>query len=287
MDPLITAWTGQLAAAEHPGGGWGYGARMAWTEPTALAILALGAQSEAGRRGVAWLRGAARSDGGYAPQPAIAQSAWVTSLALLALHCAEDAAAADRARAWLLRQTGHESALAERLRRWLRGGAAPELDFAGWPWVGHTAGWAVPTALALTALRATAPAHDPACERLAEGRAFLLARAAQAGGWNHGSIRVFGIEGEAYPETTGCVLLGLRGTRSRAVALALERARSWAREPRPALGWAWLRLGLLAHGIEDGLQAPSAPPANPAELALALIARHATPQSSVLFGSAG
>jgi hypothetical protein len=287
MECAATIWVDSLVQAQHADGGWGYGALSSWTEPTALAVLALGVDAPGARRGVDWLRCVARDDGGCAPHPTVTESSWVTALALLAQHASGNRAAAVRARGWLLRQAGRETSLVERWRRWLHGEQSPELALEGWPWLPSTAGWAVPTALTLAALRLTTSLDDSeARRRVRAGRAFLLSRAAKTGGWNHGSIRVFDIEGAAYPETTGCALIGLRGVRAPAVGLAVARARVWLAEARSAESWAWLRLGLLAQGIDMEPRVPPIAPSNPAETALALIATRAATASSALWSNA-
>ena len=77
-----------LVSAQSEDGGWPFhpGA-TSWTEPTALAILALGALQlgEPCLRGQQWLIRQQRSDGGWSPTANVAESTWVTSLALLAL----------------------------------------------------------------------------------------------------------------------------------------------------------------------------------------------------------
>ena len=284
MEYAAGSWEQTLVAAQHADGGWGYGASGSWTEPTALAVLALGASSNEGRRGIDWLTRVQRADGGTAPHASVAESSWVTALALLVDHSTGGAGRAGGARAWLLEQAGRETTLAERWRRWLHGTTSPELDLQGWPWYPSTAGWAAPTAVTLAALKlSTGSADAEAVRRMGAGRAFLLSRAASKGGWNHGSIRVFDIEGAAYPETTGCALVGLRGERGPAIELAIERSRVWIGQARSAPSWAWLRLGLLAHGIDAGPKEPGVAPANPAETALALLARRATPAESALW----
>ena len=85
-----------IAARQQRDGGWGYGGEP-WTEPTALALLALNTRPEehapSVRAGIEWLRRARRPDGGWPPNPRVDQSVtWATSLALLALTGATGAA---------------------------------------------------------------------------------------------------------------------------------------------------------------------------------------------------
>src|SRR5438105_7360766 len=72
-----------LVQAQNSDGGWPYRKGTSWTEPTVLAILALGNDNPASSRGLAWLRGGQRSDGGWPPQAGVEQATWVTSLVAL------------------------------------------------------------------------------------------------------------------------------------------------------------------------------------------------------------
>ena len=73
----------KLLAYQNADGGWGYGKGSSWTEPTALALLALPIRSEARAQASSWLRKMQNPDGGWPPQPSVAESTWVTSLAVL------------------------------------------------------------------------------------------------------------------------------------------------------------------------------------------------------------
>src|SRR5579875_1585598 len=86
----------QLLLAQNRDGGWSYGRGSSWTEPTAFALLALRAHQVRDRSvnlGLEWLRRTQRADGGWAPQPGVDTSTWVTSVASLALSDCESAAA--------------------------------------------------------------------------------------------------------------------------------------------------------------------------------------------------
>src|SRR4051812_14447145 len=78
----------RLLEAQNADGGWGYQDGSSWTEPTALALLALEAQQIKGsvsERARAWLHQKQRIDGGWPPGPSVNTSSWVTTLVLLAL----------------------------------------------------------------------------------------------------------------------------------------------------------------------------------------------------------
>jgi hypothetical protein len=244
-----------IASRQLPDGGWGYG-RDAWTEPTALALLALSTeaseQTPAVRAGIEWLLRARRSDGGWPPNPRVDQSVtWATSLALLALNALTGEPCTSSVQ-WLLNTSGREGGMAFRLIQLFkkdqdRGG------FEGWPWYPGTTAWVAPTAMAIRALektRASQPSHmDRGIrERVELGRNFLMARRCLDGGWNHGSSRPLGYEAESYAETTGVALLGLTGVPREALVPSLRRAEAEFTASRSAQGRAWLRLALVTHG---------------------------------------
>src|SRR5438270_12981039 len=78
-----SALVAALTSARNSDGGWPYRKGTSWTEPTVLALLALGPDSPSSARGLNWLRNRQRSDGGWPPQPAVEQATWVTSLVAL------------------------------------------------------------------------------------------------------------------------------------------------------------------------------------------------------------
>jgi hypothetical protein len=253
------AW---FTARQNPDGGWGYATDGSATEPTAFALLALSAldviRRDAWRRGLLWLAKSQRSDGGWPPRPNIAQSTWVTALALLVScdtgkkpsgsHCNADAATQ-----WLIRQSGRESSLAEQLKSVLLG-FKPDMDVSneGWPWFPGAAAWVMPTSLTLLALRKRqALKPDPrVADRISEAQDFLLARRCADGGWNHGATKALGYEARSYPETTGMAMLALRGVQPDALAASLQTAQRHLAATRSREAANWLRLGLAAHGVK-------------------------------------
>ena len=84
--------------------------------------------------------------------------------------------------------------------------------------------------------------------RIAQGRAFLLARRCRDGGWNHGSTRALGYDSDSYPEATGVALLALHGAVGAEVERAVARGEQHLRMCRSSEAANWLTLGLLAHG---------------------------------------
>jgi len=257
----MASYSEELLDRQNPDGGWGYSrVGSSWTEPTCYALLALAAgevyssegtrSAVAVRTGLQWLTAGQRSDGGWAPRSGVDESTWVTALALL---LPADLSAGDRQRAsqWLLSQSGRESGFIYRLRLRLLG---VRLDanqqFDGWPWYPGTAAWVAPTALTFLALqKLNSSTRDAQIEkRLAEGKAFLLARRCRDGGWNHGSTQALGYDSDSYPETTGVALLALHGSNAPEIGNALEVAERHLRASHSLEATSWLTLGLLAHG---------------------------------------
>ena len=242
-----------LLSRQSTDGGWPYTRGGSWTEPTVYAMLALlsAGEREAAARGVRWLAGVSRPDGGWAPRPNVEESTWVTSLVALLPPDLLGRPRYESAVRWVLRTAGQETSVANRLREFLRGySSTPEQKFPGWPWVPGAAAWVGPTSLALLALRRAARqgSWSGLDERVEAGRQFLLIRMCQEGGWNHGSVRPLGYEAHPYPETTGMALAALGGVRSPKIERAIATALKLLDGCRSADALNWLSLGLAAHG---------------------------------------
>jgi squalene cyclase len=258
QDPLLF-----LLSRQNGDGGWGYRRTTSWTEPTCLALLALAARQvsaansqAAGRR---WLEKSYRKDGGWAPRPSVDESTWVTALAVLAGQEQGREQDPDQGIDWLLRQTGRESTILERVREFLLG-VKPEYaeGTVGWSWYPGTAAWCVPTAVTILALQKWArnSGADAIHKRIQEGREALLARICPDGGWNHGASRALGTDASSYPETTGVVLLALNGVEGPPAKSKVDRGIAAAlrhyEQCRAIQGRSWLALALLAHGSRPG-----------------------------------
>jgi hypothetical protein len=245
-------------STQNADGGWAYSRGCSWTEPTALVLLAqaaTGIDKESFASGVKFIRSLEGPDGGWRPQPGVAESTWVT--ALVGLLPAEAVGVPQHRRAidWLRGQTGRESGWRYRFDQWLHGNKQefPE----GWPWFPGAAAWVIPTSLAVLAFEREVEIH-PDSElqaRIAKGKQFLISHMCADGGWNHGSNQALGRDGDSYPETTGIALLATRGMN---VDRSLAMAKKHLADCRSAEGIAWLRMGLAAHG--DNTRGAADPP---------------------------
>jgi hypothetical protein len=265
-----SALVNSLIQAQNADGGWPYRAGSSWTEPTALALLALRGDA-ACRAGYGWLAGRQRPDGGWPPQAAVDQTTWVTSLVALLPVDVLGAERYGRAIAWILEQTPEDATLWYRIRQRLLGTSAGERN-VGWTWFPGTAAWVTPTSLAILALRRFEK-HAPAeavRKRIETGRQFLLSRICADGGWNHGSSRALGYDGESYPETTGVALMALAGVPNLGRNIAAAE-RHW-RQCRSAEAASWLKMGLLAQGRKTEGWPPQAKPRDVRDTALCLLA---------------
>jgi hypothetical protein len=265
----------ELIAKQNQDGGWPYHAGSSWTEPTVYALLAAaaaGASRAIVERGLAWLRSQQRRDGGWAPQPGVRESTWVTAAVALLPPEELGEAAHSGALAWLLRTNGQESSAVYIARQFLLGNRiSGEQRLHGWPWYPGTSAWVAPTSLSILALqKASRRNHDPQLQsRIDLGRRFLLSRMCGQGGWNHGGVRALGYESTPYPETTGLALLALRGVRSPHLEKGLGVAGSFLATCHSAEGVSWLHLALLAHArLPAGCQLPAPPRRNVREAAL-------------------
>lgn len=244
-------------------GGWAYNRGCSWTEPTVLALLAHlahGVRNETYRGGLTYLHSVAAPDGGFRPHTAVAESTWVTAAVTL---LPEEDVGQQRTRQaieWLKGQTGKESGVQFRFRQWL-GGSKDRYPEA-WAWFPGAAAWVIPTAFGIMAFnRARVRYPDSSLdERIASAQDFLLYRMCADGGWNHGSNRALGKEGDSYPETTGIALLSLA---SAPPSPALEKAKRAAQKHletcTSAEAQAWLSMGLAAHHVRPVIASPAKP----------------------------
>jgi Prenyltransferase and squalene oxidase repeat len=244
----------KLLEAQNADGGWGYQNGSSWTEPTALALLALEAQQikrSVYERACAWLRRKQRADGGWSPEPSVNTSTWVTSLVLLAVTEA-DLPSGDYQRAvdWTVRQIRPDLTGFERLISRMRGSPRLEEISGGSPWFPGTAAWIGPTVMSVVALSNAAQRKhgENLTSHIDRGKRYILSRRCTDGGWNHGGTSFRSQNAESYPEMTGMALLALRGTPASGLSVSIARAESFLSSPGSIEGLSWLQMGLMAHG---------------------------------------
>ena len=219
---LADGMTTRLLSLQNPDGGWGATAsRPSNTEATSFSVLAL-AGNEAAEAGLEWLASHQRQDGSWPWTSEIDAPSWASSQAVLAL--AESGAAPeaiDRGVDWLARLKGRTFDWRTRLRDWLRGREAVELDstLQGWPWAAGTFSWIEPTAFAVLALERASRGHPTrhVRSRIREAWKMIVDRECPGGGWNYGNSRVLGVDMEPFPDTTALALLALQGADAGAV----------------------------------------------------------------------
>lgn len=249
---------------QNSDGGWAYNKGCSWTEPTAFMLLAQAATQidpPSFEAGLKFLRSTQRSDGGWSPQPGVSESTWVTALPVLLPEEAIGADRIKRALEWLEARTGRESEWSYRLLQRLHG--VHQDNPEGWPWFPGEAAWVIPTSFGIFAFERALGRRENRRfrQRVDAAREFLVRHMCADGGWNHGSARALGRDGDSYPETTGIALAALRPARGDKGRKAMERARAAARrhlaQCRTAEGIAWLRIGLAAHGeaVPGGMDA--------------------------------
>lgn len=245
----------QLLTAQNPDGGWGYLPGTSWTEPTALAVLALaayGGTAKAYAQGCEWLQKTQNNDGGWAPNPHIDTSTWVTSLAVLALsETGLQSPKLQRAVEWILQQANAESGAVTRLVLRAFGLPPPKLP-GGSPWFPGTAAWIAPTVMSVLALSrvayAASPDSQPLRAAIRRGQQYILARKCCDGGWNHGGSSFRSENSESYPEMTGMALLALKGVPATQLEGPLKLVRDSLSHTQAAEAVSWLQLALICHG---------------------------------------
>jgi hypothetical protein len=227
----------------------GGGFRADATAWAAVALHAVGRETDLVKAARARLAAQQLTDGRVCLSPEHPDTLWLTPLAILAWHQDPDHREAQtRASRFLLNSTGIH---------WQRRPDAPsEHDSAlqGWPWIAKTHSWVEPTSLAILALRVTGWGEH---ERVKEAVRLLLNRQLPKGGWNYGNTKVFGQELFAFPESTGLVLNALRGmTPQPRVRKSLDYLQSRVQEVRTPLALGWGLMGLASWGEEPaGAQA--------------------------------
>lgn len=286
----------QLVKAQNPDGGWAYHQGNSWTEPTALALLALAAQRNMGPAyncGRAWLLKTQRADGGWAPNPDVDASTCVTSLAVLALSDSEfETPGLARGVRWILEQENGETAALERIAFRLLGASPPKAP-GGSPWFPGTAAWIAPSVMSVLALLRVAPTGSPSVpdsesltSAIKRAQNYILSHRCRDGGWNHGGSPFRSEDAESYPEMTGMALLALQGVSPAELQKPLHRAEAFLACPQPAEALSWLQLALLRHGRSIEVSNTRPVCRNNRDICLRLLAL-AAPDYPVFSGSSG
>jgi Prenyltransferase and squalene oxidase repeat len=238
----------QLLAFQNPDGGWPFLKGSSWTEPTALALLALRLHDQSlpiRQAAASWLERRQNSDGGWRPNDAVPTSTWVTSLAILALPNASK-----QAGVWL---AGHIHS-----------------KTGGSPWFPSTAGWVTPSATSILALSRLDSASF--ASQIEQSRKFLLSRRCRDGGWNHGGSSFRSENANSYPETTGLALLALTSIPSEQLTAAFRLSDDFLKNPGSTEGLSWLQMGLIAQGRKPDNPQLSFRPRTVRDISLRLLA---------------
>jgi len=238
------------------GGAWGYGTKQEATEPTSLALLALGACATRSSQElggvVARLESWQKRDGSW---PAFAgddgEGSWATALAAITLaQLGGDSGRLTRALEWLLSARCRE---ANWFWRWKLRAFDNKAQFDpakfGWGWIPDTVSWVIPTAFALIALQQLASWLDrdrrQVDARISLGTAMLLDRACVGGGWNAGNKVVYQVPLQPHIDATAIALLAMRRYLGERQA---RQALQWLAVVAPrcaspySVGWALLSL---------------------------------------------
>ena len=259
---VLSGLLAELIVRQLPCGGWaamGSSSQPA-LEPTCFAALALGSfPGRAVERAQELLLHTQNPNGSW---PAFAgddtDGAWVTSLAVMALH---DVVPAIPARLqgvhWLMSCAGKES---NWFWKWKFRTADRHVHFDpdkfGWPWFPETISWVVPTAfavLALSQLPCSCGGLEQVPFRVERGIEMLLDRVCPGGGWNAGNGVVYGVPVAPHPDDTAIALLALRERGTDPVVQSsvqyLERIAPTLTAPW-SLAWAILALALYGRPID-------------------------------------
>jgi hypothetical protein len=266
-----------LLGSRNADGGWPFRRGHSWTEPTALALLALqGALVSSESRSVtaSWMAKLQSPDGGWPPGAAIPTSTWVTSLVLLALaQEKEHSQGCGKGASWVNAHVYPElNAVWGFLDRTL--GLSPSQAPGSSSWFPGTAGWVIPTAFSILALScwSTRLKDSNISPTILRAQEYLLSRRCSDGGWNHGGSQQRSEASPSYAETTGLALLSLAHCSSPTLEPTLRFAEGFLRNPDSTEGLSWLLMGLAAHGRNMEVPLWMIRPKTTRDLALHLLA---------------
>ncbi|MCC7008009.1 MAG: hypothetical protein IT184_04270 [Acidobacteria bacterium] len=221
----------RLRAGMNASGGWGYYAGHASrVEPTAWALLALGADVDLAPHRVFFAR-CRVSPGWLAEDPALPINIGFNALAAFACHVLPGLATGSEQHHLLTALAASSGTTAPQ---------TPETpqnnSLRGWAWIDGTFSWVEPTALAVIALKRAL--HDGwdvpgAPARVEEAERLLLDRVCDGGGWNFGNATMMGQDLRPYVPTTALGLIAMQDRRDHpAVSQSLRYLEAhWQDEP--------------------------------------------------------
>lgn len=278
----------RLLATQNSDGGWSYLKGPSWTEPTALALLALQSERDIQEsplgRGVSWLLSQQRPSGGWPPNPAVAECTSVTSLATLALLPSAPSAL-ERAMTWTAGQVYRDHLSPSMILAKTLHLPLPHAP-GSVPWFPGAAGWVMPTSLAILALsRCAREKNQPNLRTLAlQSCSYLLTRRCIDNGWNHGGSKTRSEDATSYPETTGLALLALRAAGVPRPPASISLAKQFAQNPHSLEGLSWIQMAL--HSSSNAVPDPQCVPAarTNRDTALRLITLSTMQGSNILLG---
>jgi hypothetical protein len=261
---LASALLKTVTADQGADGGWAYSrGKKSRLEPTAWAVLALGA-SDSSARSSRIERALAAVSGWQLPDGLLADVAGVPNIAFngLALVALAGPAIGKQPALPRLRLA---NALLENQGVALRDDAyhRQKNTLRGWPWTDGTFSWVEPTAWCVLGLKRARPSMDDVLARranacIAEGEALLLDRACRGGGWNYGNSNIFGKELHPYIPTTAVALLALqdRPNEKAVVEGVTFLEKHWHNEPSgPALSLALIAMAVQGRVVPDAMDA--------------------------------
>jgi hypothetical protein len=238
-----------LEGARNRDGGWGYRAgAKSRLEPTALALLALGAADQLGRVVARWPR-----RGGILLEPGIGLPNYAANALAALVGLSVDG---NGPPPWVIQLL--DDLLGVKGRKTAEADPAinrQDNSLRGWPWVDDTFSWVEPTAWCVLALRRGLPhvPADTARERIDEGQRLLLDRVCSPGGWNYGNSNVFRRQLPPYVPTTAVSLLALHGRGEREVGRSADTLyeRRLTEASGYALGLTAICLGVYGRPADD------------------------------------
>ena len=214
------------------------------SEPTALAALALLAQNDnrslslnAGK----YLASLQQSDGSVGLFEKVLEPKWPTSLALLLWSSLPEIEMDVKKKAigWLLSNEGVTFADAK--------GRDHDNSIPGWPWFEKNYSWVEPTCFALLALNKVGVASHQRC---LDGFRLLIDRSLPDGGWNYGSVSLYGRPLRPQMATSGIALLSLACSPQSPPPQVIDKACHYLQEAlvkrQTPKSLAWSILGLKA-----------------------------------------